>query len=356
MIEFRTGNLFDAETQALVNTVNTQGVMGKGIALQFKERFRQNFKLYQDACKRGELEPGKLLIVTEHLTEGDRIIINFPTKVEWFRRSQYNWIEAGLAALAKELMERSIQSVALPPLGCGNGGLKWEKIRPMIEKFLGELPILVVVYEPNEDVKATLQQEQAQEAASKPAKSKLTAARAMLLHALWHQVELGEEANVFAANKLAYFLQEEGEPLRLNFVPHHYGPYDQAVEKVLYALNGEYLSGLEQMDAKPFEALKLHPEKRTAVEDYVSSQLTPEQQQRLSRIFQLISGFESSLSLEILSTVHFVRKENRHLNALQLHEKISEWNERKAQVVKPKYVQVALERLVEFEHAQGRLF
>jgi O-acetyl-ADP-ribose deacetylase (regulator of RNase III) len=246
-MKYIIGNMLEADTQALVNTVNTVGVMGKGIALQFKERFPANFKIYANACKKGEVKIGKMLVVKENTLAGEKIIINFPTKAEWFKKSQYNYIEEGLEDLINVIKEYKIHSIAIPPLGCGNGGLKWEKVKLLMDKHLGQfLDVNIQIYEPNEAVKAILQQEQVKK------EVELTPARAMLLHALFKYEKLGEVASVFAANKLAYFLQKSGEPMRLQFVPYKYGPYAQAIEKVLYALNGKYLKGMEQMQAKAF--------------------------------------------------------------------------------------------------------
>jgi O-acetyl-ADP-ribose deacetylase (regulator of RNase III) len=159
MINYTTGNLLEADTQALVNTVNTVGVMGKGIALQFAERFKTNLKLYKEACKNGTLEVGKLLVVTDADMNGERLIINFPTKKDWKHRSSYAYVEDGLKALVELIQDRKIESIAVPPLGCGNGGLQWAKVKPMIEEYLGALDIRVVVYEPTAAIKHVLQQE-----------------------------------------------------------------------------------------------------------------------------------------------------------------------------------------------------
>lgn len=137
MIRFTKGNLLTANAEALVNTVNTVGVMGKGIALQFKEEFPENFAIYADACKSGELMPGKLLITNEKNRAGEeKTIINFPTKLNWRNPSKYEYIRDGLAELVKAISERKITSIAIPPLGCGNGGLKWEIVKGMIEEAL----------------------------------------------------------------------------------------------------------------------------------------------------------------------------------------------------------------------------
>jgi len=339
-MKYRTGNLLEAETEALVNTVNTVGVMGKGIALQFKERFPLNFKIYADACKKGEMQVGKMLVVKENTLNGEKIIVNFPTKTEWFIKSQYSHIEDGLKDLANVIEVYKIKSIAIPPLGCGNGGLKWEKVKPMMDRYLGHLPnVDIQIYEPNDAVKEILQKETIKKDVG------LTAARAMLLYALFKYEKLGEVATIFSANKLAYFLQKSGEPMRLQFVSYKYGPYAQAIEKVLYALNGKYLTGMEQMKARAFEPLQLNYEKYEEVEKYVNTNLNSDQKQRLESIFNIIDGFETTLSLEILSSAHFLLSENPKLTEDQLIEKIHDWNERKKNLVTKEYINIAMEHL-----------
>lgn len=342
-MKYMKGNLLDAKTEALVNTVNTVGVMGKGIALQFKERFPMNFKLYADACKKGTIGVGKMLVVKEVTINGEQYIINFPTKTEWFKKSQYNYIEEGLKDLVRVIEEYKIKSIALPPLGCGNGGLKWEKVKPMIDHYLGGLQgVEIIVFEPNEAIKEILQKEE------KPKEVGLTPGRAMLLHVLYQYEKLGEDASVFAANKLFYFLQTSGENLKLQFVPYTYGPYAQAVEKVLYALNGKYLKGMEQMSSRKFEPLQLNWERYEEVQKYVNSQLAPEQRQRLTNIFKLIHGFESSLSLEILASIHYLLHQDSSLTQSQLLEKIKAWNKRKEELITEEYVDIALTHLKDY--------
>ncbi len=336
--------MLEADTEALVNTVNTVGVMGKGIALQFKERFPMNFKIYAAACKKGEVQIGKMLVVKEITLNGEKLIINFPTKTEWFKKSQYSYIEDGLKDLAKVIEENNISSIAIPPLGCGNGGLKWEKVKPMMDKYLGQLSnVAIQIYEPNNAIKEILQKEEVKKEVG------LTAARAMLLYALFKYEKLGEVATIFSANKLAYFLQKSGEPMRLQFVPYKYGPYAQAIEKVLYALNGKYLAGMEQMKARAFEPLQLNYKTYDEVEKYVSSNLSSVQKQRLESVFNIIDGFETTLSLEILSSAHFLISENPKLNEDQLFEKIQDWNERKKNLVTKEYINIALDHLHNYE-------
>lgn len=342
-MRYVTGNLLESDAQALVNTVNTMGVMGKGIALQFKERFSLNFKCYVAAYKKGELKVGKMLVVKENSFQGEKWIINFPTKIEWFKKSQYEYIEEGLKDLVQVIRDYDIKSIAIPPLGCGNGGLNWDKVKPMMERYLKPLEeVDIQVFEPNEAIKTILQQEAA------PKQVALTPGRAMLLYALYYYEKHGEQASTFAANKLAYFLQRSGESLRLQFVPHFYGPYAQAIEKVLYALNGKYLTGLEQMKIRPFEPIKLNWERYQEVENYIQTQLNPVQQQRLKNLFKVIEGFETPLSLEVLASVDYLLQESSALSEQELLQKIESWSNRKKRLIKTEHIQVARQRLQDF--------
>lgn len=140
MIELTHGNLLDAEADALVNTVNCVGVMGKGLALQFKQAFPENFRAYERACRAGEVKPGHMLTRPTGKLTGPKYIVNFPTKRHWKGNSRIEDIDAGLEALVEEIQRLEIKSIAVPPLGCGNGGLRWEDVRPRIEAALGQLP------------------------------------------------------------------------------------------------------------------------------------------------------------------------------------------------------------------------
>ena len=341
---YTKGNILSTDAQAIVNTVNTVGVMGKGIALQFKERYPANFKEYARQCKLGLVRIGKMLVTRDNSLDGEKIIINFPTKTEWYKKSQYSYIEEGLEDLVRVIEEYNIKSIAIPPLGCGNGGLRWEKVKELMERYLSKMETVEIkVFEPNDDVKQILENEVIRK------NKELTNARAMLLYALFRYEKLGEIATPFAANKIAYFLQKSGEPLKLQFVPYIYGPYAQAVEKVLYALNGKYLSGMEQMNASPFEPLKLNYQRYEEVEAYIGKNLSPEQTERLANLFVLIEGFESSLALEILATTHFVKSTNPGLTMEQLYGKIQSWSERKRDLIKKEYITLALNHLQNYE-------
>ncbi len=154
MIRYVTGDLLQSDADALVNAVNTVGVMGKGIALQFKQAFSHNFKVYSAACKNKELQPGKMLAVKDHNpVYGEKLIINFPTKMHWRNPSKPEYIRDGLAALRELIIAENIRSIAIPALGAGNGGLNWAEVKPLIADALQDLDADVQVFEPGEAVK-----------------------------------------------------------------------------------------------------------------------------------------------------------------------------------------------------------
>lgn len=340
MIKVFEGDMMQSGAEALVNTVNTVGVMGKGIALQFKEAFPSNNKAYIDACKNKELEIGKLLAIwDENLQLGRKLIINFPTKTHWRYPSKYEYIEKGLIALRALLQKEEIKSIAIPPLGCGNGGLDWNKVKPMIEQALSGLDIEIMIYEPNAAIKAILQKQEVKK------EIKLTPARASLLYALFAFESMGEYSSLFAANKLAYFLQRKGQKLNLDFKPHYYGPYAIGVEKVLYHLNGVYLKGMEQGNAKPFEPLQLNYEKWDEIKQYINTELSFEDEQRVKSLIQFLAGFTSELSLEILATVDFIVAQNPRYSIDEVINAITNWNIRKKELFKREHVQASYDYL-----------
>lgn len=339
MIKFIKGNLLNANTEALVNTVNTVGVMGKGIALQFKNRFPNNYKIYREACKNGAFKTGQVLTVQEGDLLNQKYILNFPTKAHWKAPSKIEYIQTGLGALKKEIEKYKIKSIAIPPLGCGNGGLDWNIVKQLMAKELESLDIDILIYEPNSQIKQILQKEETKKVA------KLTPARAMLLYLMFNYENAGEQSSLFVANKLAYFLQRKGEKLRLNFEAHHYGPYSVQVNHVLLHLNGTYLKGMEQNMPKPFEPLQLNYNKFKEVNSYIKTKLKQEQIQRLEEVIQLLDRFESTFALELLATVDYIKSNQSAKNVEEVLESISNWSERKTNLFKPHQVEIALEHL-----------
>ena len=327
----------------LVNTVNSVGVMGKGIALQFRDEFPHNYEVYVETCKKGELYPGTLLTVKDWSPRyGEKIIVNFPTKVHWRNPSRYEYIQRGLEALREFIISNNVESISIPPLGCGNGGLDWSKVKPMITDSLSGLDTVIHLYEPSADVAKVLKS-----TAMAIGDVTLTPERAMMLYALFFYETLGEQANLFAANKLVYFMQRLGEPAfcKYKFTPAHFGPYSTQVGWVLHQLNGKYLTGLEQMELRAFDPLTLQYGTWEEVKQYVNEALSVASRERLEQLVNLVSGFQSTLSLEVLATVDYVRNENPGISMEDTIRKVWEWNDRKRALFKERYIQIAYDHL-----------
>jgi O-acetyl-ADP-ribose deacetylase (regulator of RNase III) len=320
MIRYTKGNILESDAQALVNTVNTVGVMGKGVALQFKNAFPNNFKVYENACKRKEVAIGKMLVTKDcNLSSGEKIIINFPTKKDWRKSSEYSYVEDGLDDFLKVIENYQIKSVAIPPLGAGNGGLMWEKVKQILERKLSALSIDVMVYEPDSAIKEFLKTERV----------KLTEARALLLYVLHDLVRNGEFVSEFSSEKVCYFLQKFGAEkyFKLKFEPKFYGPYSGKVRYVLKHLNGSYLTGYSDMNKKPFEPLMLVADGYEAVNSYVTSRA--ELNDIATKATTFLNGFYSDFALELLSSIDFISAENHTFDKQIISQKLSEWNVRK---------------------------
>src|SRR6056297_1268556 len=202
-IEYKRGDMFEEPTEAIVNTVNCVGVMGKGVALEFKRRWPRNFHAYKKLCDEKRLKPGMVFVFDNHdiLEQGKhRYLINFPTKLHWRSRSKIEYVRDGLEDFVQQVRDLGITSVALPPLGCGNGGLDWSEVRPLIEERLAELPeVKFVVFEP-EPGELTPEQVAVPE--------DLTPGRATMMLAFAELEKFfGGHLTRLTAQKLAYFLQ-----------------------------------------------------------------------------------------------------------------------------------------------------
>jgi O-acetyl-ADP-ribose deacetylase (regulator of RNase III) len=339
MIEYRSGDILKSEVEALVNTVNCVGVMGRGIALQFKNVFPENFKAYAAACKRGQVQPGRMFVFETGQLTPPRYIINFPTKRHWRGKSRIEDIEAGLAALVGEIRARRIRSIALPPLGAGLGGLDWEtEVRPRIEAALRALDdVEVIVYEPH-GAPASDTMKHRREVA------KMTAGRAALV-GLMHRY-LGGLLDPFVTllevHKLMYFLQEAGEPLRLHYKAAPYGPYAENLRHVLHAIEGHLIAGYDDGGDAPDKPLTLVP---GAVEE-AQAFLTAHSQtrERFDRVAALVDGFESPFGLELLSTVHWVMRHEPVRTLPDVVARTYAWNDRKRQFT-PRQIAIAVEVL-----------
>ena len=349
MIQYTQGNLLASEAEAVVNTVNTVGVMGKGIALMFKEAFKANFLAYQEACRRGEVQVGRMF-VTERLGR-PRWIINFPTKKHWRHPSQLSWVIEGLEDLRRVIEERQIRSIALPPLGCGNGGLRWNDVRREIERALGNLPeVDVLVYAPTEEY-----QNRPKEAGF----TQLSPARALIVELIRrYSVVLGLGSSMIEIQKLAWFLDREisgtrlPDPLRLSFVPGIFGPYAQSLKHLLNGLDGAFLSSPRRIpDTRPLDEIYFVQDRKQEVIDYLDSSAS-EYLDVLERTAERIDGFESPFGLELLGTVDWLlSREHRQPDVEDIKAGLHQWKagasaaRRKLRLFDDRLIGIALDRL-----------
>jgi len=337
MVRVVTGNILDAKVEALVNTVNTAGVMGKGLALQFKKAFPENWRAYEAACKRGELEVGKMFVFEAGGIVLPRYIINFPTKRHWRGPSKLEYVELGLRDLVQVLRDRKIRSVAVPPLGAGLGGLDWADVRPLIEVALSDLSnVDVLVYEPKGAPPAAAMR-------NETVKPNMTPGRAAVLALMNRYLVPGYayRLSLLEVQKLAYFLQQAGQPLRLEYKAGYYGPYADNLRHVLNRIEGHFVRGFGDGQNKPETPLELLPGAADEAEKVLSSQ--SDTQHRLERVAALIEGYETPFGMELLSTVHWVTAHDADAakSSREAARAVQAWNERKATIMKPEQIQAA---------------
>jgi O-acetyl-ADP-ribose deacetylase (regulator of RNase III) len=343
VIEYVEGDLLKADADALVNTVNTVGVMGKGVALQFKRAFPANFKAYQAACKRYEVKVGRMFVFDAGQLMRPRYIINFPTKTHWKARSRLADVEAGLSELRRVVDELGITSIAVPPLGCGSGGLDWRDVRPLVAGALADLDeVNVLVYEP----KGTPPADQMGVATAKP---RMTRGRAALIGLLDRYLGLAAlGASPIEVQKLMYFVQRAGEPLKLNFEAGRYGPYAEALNHVLDDMEGHYLQGYGDRSKRVTEAEPIQLLAGAAHEAEAWLTEHPESSERVARVIDLTEGFQSAYEMELLASVDWVAQAPNSAAAHDPHaayELVQQWSERKMRLFTERHVVLAWKRL-----------
>lgn len=347
MIREAHGDLLSAEVDAIVNTVNTVGVMGKGIALQFKKRFPGNFKAYSTACKSGEVKLGKMFVYDAGQLVSPRWVINFPTKQHWKSRSRLTDVDSGLDDLARVIEELGIRSIALPPLGCGLGGLDWADVRPLIERKLANVDADVTVYPPEGAPPAAT-------IASLGTRPTMSPGKAALVHIVDRYAPVAMGAGLVEIQKLMYFLQVAGQPLNLDFVKGIYGPYADNLRHVLNRVEGHFLTGFGDgtasvLDADPIELLD-----GAAAEAYEVIADDSELRFRVDRVLALAEGFESSYGMELLATVHWAATREDCADRTCVVAKVHGWSKRKEQLFTERHIVAALDRLLENDWLDGR--
>lgn len=323
MIEYKTGDILSEQAEALVNTVNCVGAMGRGIALQFKRAFPDNFKAYAEKCKRKEIQPGKVFVFETDELFHPRYIINFPTKRHWKGKSRMEDIESGLASLAKEIRSHHIRSIAIPPLGSGLGGLNWREVRARLVSALDEFEdVRIVIFEPGGGPADT-----------RPNRSRdvprMTAGRAVLVELIerYRSGLMDPFVTLLEVHKLMYFMQVAGEPLRLRFAKGRYGPYAENLRHVLNAIEGHMVSGYKDGGDAPDKQLELVPGALADARAFLEHKA--ETRARFNRVSDLVDGFESSFGLELITTVHWIVKESKRLEFDDIVNDFYAWHKRK---------------------------
>jgi O-acetyl-ADP-ribose deacetylase (regulator of RNase III) len=346
VIEYKYGDILHDDAEAVINTVNCVGVMGRGIALQFKNAFPENFKAYVGACKKQEVQPGRMFVFETGQLTNPRFIINFPTKRHWRSQSRMEDIEAGLGALVETIRLRGIRSVAIPPLGSGLGALDWSVVKPRIEEAVRSLTdVRIIIYEPrgappndamvrNREIPT------------------MTAGRAVLVELIRHYLGglLDPFVTLLEVHKLMYFMQEAGEPLRLNYRRGPYGPYAENLRHVLSLIEGYLVSGYADGGDAPDKQLKLVPGAAEDAENFLVGH--PCTLTRFQRVAGLVEGFESPFGLELLATVHWVLKNESVQSVEEVIYHTYAWGKRKRQFTR-RQIELAIRVLMEKKWVQS---
>jgi O-acetyl-ADP-ribose deacetylase (regulator of RNase III) len=351
MITYTQGNLLESRAQALVNTVNTVGVMGKGIALMFKERFPENFQRYAAACKAHQIRTGRMFVTETNELDGPRWIVNFPTKEHWRAPSRLEWVVEGLKDLRRFIVEHGVRSIAIPPLGAGNGGLEWATVKEKIEQVLGGLEgVDVLVFEPTPRY---------QNVAKRSGVEKLTPARALVAELVRRYWVLGMDCSILEIQKLAWFLERAIErlgidnPLDLRFEANKYGPYADRLRHLLNGLDGSYLHCEKRIsDAGPLDVIWFDDERKDFLLAYLKTPEARHFSAALEQTAALIDGFESPYGMELLATVDWLLQRDHCLPTVDgILDGLRRWAAggeaaiRKLRLFDTRAVSVALERI-----------
>lgn len=340
-IKITQGDLLKQDdVDAIVNTVNCVGVMGKGIALQFKNKWPANNAQYEAACKNKLVRPGTMFVFDSGGLVKPNFIINFPTKDHWRGKSNIEFIRDGLVDLIAQVKRLGIKSIAIPPLGCGNGGLEWSEVRTLIEQAFSDLPdVEVRLFEP-----AGAPDPKSMEVRTK--RPRMTAGRAAILKVLDTYRALEYGLSRIEVQKLAYFLQEAGENLKLSFEKNQYGPYSEELRHALNRMEGHFIRGLGDgvVDAE----IEPMDEALAEAEEFVRESGHAALAQHVERVADLIDGFQSPYGMELLATVHWVATREPNITTPeQAIRAVHAWNARKQKIMQPGHILAAWKRLVE---------
>lgn len=324
MIIYTAGDLLSSSAEALVNTVNCEGYMGKGIAYQFKLKFPENNKDYVKACKTGELQIGKL----HYYKEDGKIIVNFPTKNKWRAKSKMEYVEKGLDELVPLIEKLGIQSIAIPPLGSGNGGLVWSEVKKLIEEKLTAVDetVQIFIYEPSKNYIA------------QPKAEPNLSLSALVLMNIKHHLN---KFDTLRLQKTAFYMDVFSKENYFNFTRHKYGPYDNSIAII-------------SRNIKEFQ--KYHGVKNTdeaygiLYNKIVSGQVELKLgalEPFIEEAAEYVNTLRSNHELECLSTITYLLKEKEELSQEEIVDEFKRWSEDKANRFSEEEIVNGIEKLFE---------
>lgn len=322
MLTLQTGNILESDADALVNTVNCEGFMGKGLAYQFKKMFPETNKSYIDTCKKNELKPG---LLHSHY-ENNKLVINFPTKDKWRQKSKIEYIEDGMKTLLDLIYKENIKSIAIPPLGSGNGGLSWEDVKKIILNYTDKLndDIDVFIYEPsfNYQTKAKVA-------------PKLTLSHFILMNI---KSKLSKFSK-FRLQKAAFFINLYSHQNYFKFDAHHYGPFSHSIDIISRDIKEfQEFHKFSTEEALNYAYKTLISEK---VEEELENFLEP-----LTKATNFINQFSSNEKIELYSTICYILVNNDSLLEEEIITKIHSWSQMKQDKFNKNQISNALEELV----------
>jgi O-acetyl-ADP-ribose deacetylase (regulator of RNase III) len=311
MIKFTVGNILESDAYALVNTVNCEGFMGKGIAYQFKQAYPDNNADYVRACKSGQLRIGKL----HHYEENGKLIINFPTKDKWRAPSKMEYLESGLSELRALIKDKEIKSISLPPLGSGNGGLDWNKVKPVVMRYLDGLGDVcdILIYEPSQNYGAAPIRE-----------PKLSASALVLMRIEQELIRSGKRPSKLRVQKTAYLTDIFAKKDHFKFSRGDYGPYAQSIEVIQRKIDGfcQY-HGADASEAFNIAMSKL-------ISDSVKKTLCG-LDPHIMHAAEYVNEIKEDHELECLSTVLFILQEKGPLEPKDTIQEFKNWSFAKAE-------------------------
>ena len=332
MITLLTGNILESEAQALVNTVNCEGFMGKGLAYQFKKSFPETNKSYVQMCNKKELFPGKM----HYFKENNKLIINFPTKDKWRKKSEIDYIDKGMKSLIEVIKNNNLKSIAIPPLGSGNGGLEWKEVKNLIWDYVYPISneVEIYIYEPSLNYKAQ----------SKKA-PKLTLSHFILMN-IKNKLDKFSKLRL---QKVAFFINLFSKENYFKFEAHLYGPYSHSID--IISKDIKEFQEFHQYNTE--EALKYAYNTliSKSVEQKLNDFLVP-----LQQATNLINKYTLDRDIELYSTIAYILSENIKLNSKQIIHHIHNWSNLKKEKFEDSTIELALNQMIKDNIIQKDIF